>query len=415
MFNLNLRIAKDENYEKYLFNEDLTFIRQMLILSLVLYSAFTVVDRWLEVDNLYVFTVIRFYIIAPLVVIVFLLSYHKSFFKLHQYLLTLLYVVAGIGIVVMLTLAPTVFSYYGGLFLVFGYGYFLLRIKWQFCTVGSIFVIVLYFILAFFHLGNYIDDVLVYSIFYIVFIIIAISGSYTFTKYRKQRYLQESLLKGDNVVLEKQIYENLKDIESSNYITIYSLAKLAESRDKFTGNHIDRVGSLCLKLAKQINKSIYTKNNCNKEDFIQSIELASTLHDIGKIGIPEDILMKPSKYTKQEFHIMKTHCMLGSTTLREIQNKYSKNDFINMGIDICESHHENWDGTGYPKELVGNNIPFSARIVAVIDVYDALISERPYKEAWTEEDSLKEIYSLSGTKFDSDIVDAFKVYFEATN
>lgn len=140
---------------------------------------------------------------------------------------------------------------------------------------------------------------------------------------------------------------------------------------------------------------------------MKSIELASTLHDIGKIGTPETILMKPAAFTEEEYAVMKTHCMLGSTTLREIQNKYPKNDFINMGINICESHHENWDGSGYPRRLKGRDIPFAARIVAVVDVYDALISARPYKKAWSEEDSINEVIRLSGTKFDKDVVEAF--------
>jgi HD-GYP domain-containing protein (c-di-GMP phosphodiesterase class II) len=379
----------------------------MLFLSLVLYSTFGIVDRIIGVDNLYVFNIIRFYIVAPYVFVIFLLSFHESFYRLHQYLLTSLYVVAGLGIVVMLTVAPEVFSYYGGLFLVIGFGYFLLRIRWQFATIGTVIIMIFYFVLAYIHLEKYIYDVLTYSIFYIAYIIIVISGSYTFSKYRFDSFLHELHLKGDNVVLEKENYQNLKDIENSNYITIYSLAKLAESRDKFTGDHIDRVGNLCLKLAKHLHSSVYIKNNCDKEEFIQSIELASTLHDIGKVGIQENILMKPGKFTDEEFEIMKKHCMLGSTTLREIQNKYAKNDFINMGIDICESHHENWDGSGYPRKLKGRDIPFSARIVAVVDVYDALISERPYKKAWTEEESIKEIISLQGIKFDKDVVEAF--------
>ena len=412
MINLKLNNEKNNNYEKYLYSEDLTFIRKMLILSILLYSAFGILDRWLEVDNLFVFTTIRFFIVAPLVIVIYFLSFHKSFFSLHQYLLTTLYTVAGIGLVTMIALAPNVLSYYGGLFLLFAYGFFLLRIKWQFATIGSVIVLISYYSISAIYLLDNIKELHIYSIFYISFIIIAISGSFTFSKYRYERFLQETNLKGNNVVLEKQIYSNLKDIENSNYITIYSLAKLAESRDKYTGDHIDRVGYLCLKLANQIHRSVYTINNCDKDDFIKSIELASTLHDIGKIGIPEGILMKPGEYTKEEFEIMKTHCTLGSSTLREIQNKYAKNDFINMGIEICESHHENWDGSGYPRKLKGRDIPFAARIVAVVDVFDALISERPYKTAWSEEDSIAEISKLSGIKFDRDVVQAFKVCYK---
>jgi|LGOV01.1.fsa_nt_gb HD-GYP domain-containing protein (c-di-GMP phosphodiesterase class II) len=404
---------KDEKYEKYLFKEDIKAIRIALIIGALIYSLFLVVDKFLDVANINIFIIIRLYLILPLALIGFGLSYHKSFYKIHQYMLTLLYVVAGIGIIIMLILDPSIFSYYGGLFLVFVYGYFLLRIKWEFVTIGSIAIMIVYFILAITHINSNLDNFLIYSIFYIGFNLIAILGSYTSSYYRKEHYRHELMLKGDNVILEKQIYDNLLDIENSNYITIYSLAKLAESRDLLTGNHIDRVGQLSLMLATSIDESIYLKNNHIKSVFIQSIELASTLHDIGKIGIPENILNKPSSLTKKEKEIMITHCSLGSTTLREIQNKYSKNNFINMGIDICESHHENWDGTGYPRKLKGIDIPFAARIVAVVDVYDALISERPYKKAWTVEKSIQEIISLSGSKFDKDIIDAFIKYCDS--
>jgi len=399
--------SKDHSYEKYLYSEDLIFIRKMLVLSLILYSSFGIVDRWIEVDNLAIFTMIRFYIVAPMIITVFLLSFFEIFYSMHQFLLTTLYVVAGLGIVIMISISPNVYSYYGGLFLVIGFGYFLLRIRWQFVTIGTIIILIFFFILTYMYSDDHLNNLLIYSIFYIAFIIIALSGSYTFTKYRLNSYKHELHLKGDNIVLEKKNYQNLKDIETANYITIYSLAKLAESRDKFTGDHIDRVGRLCLMVANELHSSVYTKNNCVKEEFIQSIELASTLHDIGKIMIPEDILMKPGRFTDEEFNIMKQHCVLGSTTLTEIQNKYSKNDFINMGIDICESHHENWDGSGYPNKLKGSDIPFSARIVSVVDVYDALISERPYKKAWSQKESIQEIIRLKGIKFDKDVVEAF--------
>lgn len=405
-----LDLDRDEEFERYLFDEDLKFMRKMLLMGIFLYASFGLVDRFINVDNLFTFTLIRFGIVTPLIAIVLLLSFHKSFYILHQYLLSTMFTVAGIGIVVMLTLAPTVFSYYGGLFLVFGYAYFLIRIKWQFAVIGSTIILITYFILGIIHLNEYMDNVLVFSLFYMAFNIIAGFSGYTFSTYRKHRYNEEKLLKGDKIIMEKQIYDNLLDIETSNYITIYSLAKLAESRDQFTGEHIDRVGHLCFELAKRIPESVYVKNSQNKEEFIRSIELASTLHDIGKIGIPETILMKPGKLTTTEFKKIKEHCTLGSSTLREIQNRYAKNDFINMGIEICESHHENWDGTGYPRNLKGKDIPFSARLVAVIDVYDALISERPYKKAWSVNESLEEISKLKGSKFDVDIVKAFVSY-----
>ena len=407
MISLSTQMKREEKYEQYLFNEDLVFIRKMLIMSFFFYSLFGITDVLLDVSHINIFIMIRFYIIAPIIGFLYLFSYHRLFYKFHQYLLSLSYTIAGVGIVVMLIISPETFSYHGGLFLVIGYGFTLLRIKWEFALIGSIAIMIIYYVLAFVQLQEYLNSFLIYSLFYIGFIVITMSGSITFEKYRRERYLRETSLKGDKIVLEKEIYTSLKEIETSNYITIYSLAKLAESRDLLTGNHIDRVGSLSLKLAKNIKSSIYKKNKCAKSKFVKYIELASTLHDIGKIGIPDSILNMPSKYTKKERDIMMQHCSLGSTTLREIQNKYEKNNFINMGIQICESHHENWDGTGYPRKLKGTDIPFSARIVAVIDVYDALISERPYKNAWTKEKSINEISRLSGTKFDKDVVDAF--------
>lgn len=407
MISLPVDSVRDEEFEKYLFAEDIGLMRNMLIMGILLYSAFGIIDRMLYIEELKAFTMIRFGIVIPVIFIVFLLSYHKSFYKLHQFLLTVMFTIAGIGIVVMLILAPMVNSYYGGLFLIFGYAYFLIRLKWQFAAVGSSAIMITYYILAFVHLGDYLNDALIFSLFYLSFLLIAGLSGYTFSTYRFHRYNEEKLLKGDKVILESKNYDNLIDIEASNHITIYSIAKLAESRDKFTGNHIERVGKLSLKLAKKIHIGVYLVNDCDKDRVIRSIELASTLHDIGKIAIPEHILMKSSKFTVEEMEVMKKHCMLGSSTLREIQNEYAKNDFVNMGINICESHHENWDGSGYPRRLKGKDIPFAARIVSVIDVYDALISERPYKKGWSVEKSRAEIKRLSGIKFDPEVVSAF--------
>ncbi len=280
----------ENKYEISLFEEDKKLIRRTVLIGILMYSFFAITDVLLNIESLNLFLLIRLGIVFPYGLIVYALSYNKNFFRYHQYLLTTLYTISGIGIVIMLVLEPSIFSYYGGLFLVFAYGAFLLRIKWEFVTVGSTAIMIFYFIVSFLHSDENLFNYLIYSIFYINFNIIAIFGNYAFSNYRKKHYLQETTLKGDNIILEKQNYDNLIDIENSNYITIYALAKLAESRDSLTGDHIDRVASLSLNLSNYINESIYKKNYCVKLEFIQSIELASTLHDIGKIGIPENIL-----------------------------------------------------------------------------------------------------------------------------
>jgi putative two-component system response regulator len=142
--------------------------------------------------------------------------------------------------------------------------------------------------------------------------------------------------------------------------------------------------------------------------FIDNIYHAAPLHDIGKVGIPDKILLKPGKLTHEEFDIMKTHTTIGAATLEQVQARYPGNAFVNMGIALTRSHHEKWDGTGYPDGLAGKEIPLSGRIMALADVYDALRSNRPYKEAFSHEKSVGIILSGKGSHFDPAVVDAFE-------
>ncbi len=134
---------------------------------------------------------------------------------------------------------------------------------------------------------------------------------------------------------------------------------------------------------------------------------ASPLHDIGKVGIADTILLKPGKLTPEEFEIMKQHTVIGAQTLEAASERYPRNTFINMGVAIARSHHEKWDGSGYPDGLTGDTIPLEARIMAVADVYDALRSKRCYKDAFTHEKSREIILAGSGKHFDPVLVDAF--------
>ncbi len=143
------------------------------------------------------------------------------------------------------------------------------------------------------------------------------------------------------------------------------------------------------------------------EDFIRNIYAASPLHDIGKVAIPDRILLKIDKLTEEEYNIMKTHTIIGGKTLREVDHQHPGNDFVRDGIEITESHHERWDGNGYPYGLAGEDIPLAGRILALGDVYDAQTSERVYKEAFSHAMSRDIILSGSGKNFDPDIVEAF--------
>lgn len=209
-----------------------------------------------------------------------------------------------------------------------------------------------------------------------------------------------------NIELEEIVNKKVAEISESQIATIYALVKLAESRDDDTGTHIERTSMLCKLMAQYLSLLPECKEIIN-DKYIDNIYKASPLHDIGKVGIPDSILLKPGKLTKEEFDIMKSHTTIGYKTLSEVQRKYKNNGFIKMGMEIAKYHHEKWDGTGYPIGLSGNEIPISARIMAIVDVYDALRSKRVYKEAFSHEKACEIINEGRGKHFDPVLVDVF--------
>ena len=187
---------------------------------------------------------------------------------------------------------------------------------------------------------------------------------------------------------------------------IFSLAKLAESRDDDTGEHLERVREISKLIAAELAKNPKFTHVIDGQ-FIQLIYLTSPLHDIGKVGIPDSILRKPGKLTSEEFEAMKEHTRIGGETLKASAQAYSEASFLWMAYEIAINHHERWDGKGYPNKLQGEQIPLSARIVSVADVYDALRSKRVYKPAFDHKKSMAIILEGKGTQFDPDVVDAF--------
>ncbi len=213
-------------------------------------------------------------------------------------------------------------------------------------------------------------------------------------------------LRRHQVYLEDLVEEKVREISSSQMSTIFALSKLAESRDADTGRHLERVQIYCRVLAERLARESIYKNEVG-ENFIYNISNASPLHDIGKVAVPDHILLKPGRFNAEEFEIMKTHTTIGAQTLEEVRKLYPRNSFVNMGISIACCHHERWDGQGYPAGLAGKAIPLAARIMAVVDVYDALRSKRCYKEAMEHHVCREIILAGKGTQFDPTIIDAF--------
>ncbi|MBA2132694.1 HD domain-containing protein [Hydrogenispora sp. UU3] len=205
-----------------------------------------------------------------------------------------------------------------------------------------------------------------------------------------------------------------KEIAESKLAMIYSLVKLAESRDDSTGAHIERVAQICRLLATNLRKRKKYQDYIDA-DFIEKITQVSPLHDIGKVGIPDYILLKPGRLSEEEYEVMKEHTTIGAKTLQEVKEKFPNNRFLDMAIGITYFHHEKWDGTGYPFGLAEETIPLSARIMAIADVYDALRSKRVYKNAFSHAESVKIIQEESGKAFDPDIVEVFMDIHEEIN
>ncbi len=194
-------------------------------------------------------------------------------------------------------------------------------------------------------------------------------------------------------------------LENRNLI-VFSLAKLAEARDPETGAHLERMREYSRVLAEQIESSKSIKGEINA-DFIRAIFLTSPLHDIGKVGIPDSILLKPGKLSGDEFEVMKQHTTIGSQTLEAALQACPNAEYLRMARDIALGHHERFDGSGYPFGRSGEDIPLCARIVALADVYDALTTKRIYKEAFSHQVARKIIVESSATHFDPRVVDAF--------
>ncbi len=207
------------------------------------------------------------------------------------------------------------------------------------------------------------------------------------------------------LIARVRVGERILALETRD-VAIFAMAKLAESRDPETGAHLERVRSYCRVLAKDLGSLPKFRDQIDAE-FIRLIYLTSPLHDIGKVGIPDNVLLKAGRLNDREFEIMQMHAMLGAQTLDAALRAFPGVKFLEMARDIAATHHERWDGSGYPAGLAGTAIPLSGRITALADVYDALTSKRVYKAAFCHEMAASMIRKDAGSHFDPDIVDAF--------
>ena len=206
--------------------------------------------------------------------------------------------------------------------------------------------------------------------------------------------------------LEMNLLESHRKLHNARAATVLGLAKLSEYRDEGTGTHLERIREYAKLIAQELAKNAQYSDAVTPE-YIDDIYQSSILHDIGKVGIPDAILLKPGRLTDEEFDVIKRHTDFGGDAIKAIESQIEGRSFLYLAKEIAYHHHEKWDGSGYPGNLKGDEIPLSARIVALADVYDALTTKRFYKPAFTHEKSKQIIMSLRATHFDPHVLDVF--------
>lgn len=236
-----------------------------------------------------------------------------------------------------------------------------------------------------------------------------ISPAIVLARVRTQLQVKQAadLLKNQNISLEREIARRMAENDLTQQVSIRALAHLAETRDPETGNHILRTQAYVQHLAQTLRRHPRFAAMLN-DQYINLLGRSAPLHDIGKVGIPDHILLKPGKLNAEEWAIMQTHAQLGSEAIERAEADIEMPlDFLSLAKEIARWHHEKWDGSGYPDGLSGEAIPLSARLMALADVFDALISPRVYKPPMSFAEARSIIYEGRGKHFDPDIVDAF--------
>ncbi|MCB9494143.1 MAG: HD domain-containing protein [Desulfobacteraceae bacterium] len=221
-----------------------------------------------------------------------------------------------------------------------------------------------------------------------------------------EAHLEKQNLIKQNKLLKNKLMENNKELALTRETIAEVLSALTECRDAETAGHLKRTSEYIKLIASELKRKNKFRDVLS-DNYIKLLHKAAPLHDIGKIGIPDKILTKKGPLTTKEYEVMKTHTTLGRDAVKKAEGKLGDNPFLETAQEIAFTHQEKWDGSGYPQGLKGKKIPLSGRLMAIADVYDAMISKRVYKPAFSHDKSVKLMKQLKGIHFDPDITDTF--------
>lgn len=421
---------------KSYYRASLSQIRTMMILGGILYAAFGALDALLMPQQMFAIWFFRFIVIGPVLIGVLIASFSPIFEKYIQLILASAYTLAGVGIIGMIVVAPppVSYSYYAGLMLVFMWGYTLIRLFFVWAAVAGWLQVICYEIASTWINPTPFDVFLGNNFFFISANLIGMMACYAIEFYARRDFLMKRQLEDErrnvdliNAELEDRVKKRTEDyarlnqellqevaghekakenlqqaldsLKKSMGTTIQVMVAAVEARDPYTAGHQIRSSNLACAIAEEMGLP---------QEKIDGIQMASSIHDIGKLAIPAEILTKPTKLTTLEFSLIKEHSSCGHEMLKNVESQWPL-------AEIIFQHHERMNGSGYPRKLKGDEILIEARILAVSDVVESMASHRPYRPSLGIEAALEEIDSNKGILYDSTVVDACLTLFRKKN
>jgi HD-GYP domain-containing protein (c-di-GMP phosphodiesterase class II) len=421
---------------KEYYTSSLPHIRMMMILGAMLYAAFGVLDVLLMPQQVVALWIIRFIVIGPVLVGVLAISFLPIFEKYIQPILALVYFLAGAGIIGMIVVAPppVSYSYYAGLMLVFMWGYTLIRLFFTWASVAGWLQVIFYETVTVGLNPTPLDVFLGNNFFFISANLVGMMACYAIEFYARRDFLMNQQVEEErekvsriNEELEDRVKQRTEDYKNLNQallqevagheqakeklqealdslkksmgVTIQVMVSAVEARDPYTAGHQIRSSNLACAIAAEMGLP---------QEKIDGIQMASSIHDIGKLSIPAEILTKPTKLTNLEYSLIKEHSACGYEMLKNVESQWPL-------AEIIFQHHERMNGSGYPRQLKGDEILLEARILAVSDVVESMASHRPYRPSLGIGAALEEIEKNRGILYDSAVVDACLKLFREKN